>query len=62
MSYNLKSKASEKKQKKEILVRKLVLLLQQNRGVQETYLGYHQQNSNLQRKKNDNIKKPNFSI
>lgn len=36
MSFNLKSKALEKKKKKEVLVRRLVLLLRQNRQV-KTY-------------------------
>lgn len=36
MSFNLKSKVLEKKKKKEILVRKLELLLQQNRNL-KTY-------------------------
>ena len=36
MSFNLKSKVLEKKKKKEILVRRLYLLLQQNRKL-KTY-------------------------
>jgi hypothetical protein len=36
MSFNLKSKVLEKKKKREILVRKLELLLQQNRKL-KTY-------------------------